>query len=305
VHDVVTMRRTIHFVVVIALLMAMAIGLQVWRDRGWVAYEPATPVMWLRAAPAIKRAALGFDALAADLYWIRAVVYFGRQGLSTDPAKNYDLLHPLLDLVTTLDTRFSAAYRFGAVFLSETPPNGPGRPDLAVSLLERGVERSPERWEYMHDIGFVYYWHNRDFEKGAQWMERASQVPGSPFWLKSTAATMHSERGNRQSARLLWRQLRDAAETDTMRNMADLRLAQFDAMDGIDALTDIVWRFREASGRIPGGWQELIAARLLRAVPRDPAGVPFEIDVTDASVRVAERSPLSPMPPMFTATPRR
>jgi hypothetical protein len=297
--------RTAHYLAAIAVLLAMAVGLQVWRDRGWAAYEPATPVMWLRAGPAITHAALGYDALLADLYWIRAVVYFGRQGLSTSADKNYDLLYPLLDLVTTLDPRFTVAYRFGSIFLSETPPNGPGRPDLALSLLERGVERTPERWEYMHDIGFVYYWHHRDFEKGAEWMERASRVPRAPVWLKSTAANMHAERGNRESARQLWRQLRDAAETDPMKAIADVRLAQFDAMDAIDRLNEIVARFQDAHGRLPRNLQELVAERLLRRVPLDPAGVPFEIDSATGSVRVAERSPLWPMPPSFTATPRR
>ena len=287
------------------MLLAAAIGLQVWRDREWTQYEPATPVLWLRSGPAITRGALGYDALLADIYWIRTVVYFGRQGLSKDPAKNYDLLYPLLDLVTTLDPLFSVAYRFGAIFLSETPPNGPGRPDLAVSLLERGVERSPDRWEYMHDIGFVYYWHNRDFEKGAQWLERASQVPGAPVWLKSTAANMHSERGNRESARQLWRQIADSAEPGSMKTIAQLRLAQFDAMDAIDLLNGVLARFKAANGRMPQDWSEVVAARLLRGIPVDPAGVPFAIDSSAEVAQVAERSPLTPMPPAFVATPRR
>ena len=128
----------------IALLMAVAVALQVWRDDGWQAYEPATPVMWLQAGPAMERAALGYDALVADIYWIRAVVYFGRQRLSDAKDKNYDLLYPLLDLVTTLDPRFNVAYRFGAFFLSENAPDGPDRPDLAIELLKRGIEARPE-----------------------------------------------------------------------------------------------------------------------------------------------------------------
>jgi hypothetical protein len=298
-------KRTSHYLAVIALLLAVAVALQVWRDRGWQAYEPATPIMWLRAGPAMKRAALGFEPLLADLHWIRAVVYFGRQGMSTDPGKNYELLYPLLDLVTTLDPRFTVAYRFGAIFLSEAAPNGPGRPDLAVSLLERGVERSPQQWEYLHDIGFVYYWHNRDFERGAEWLEKASTVPGAPLWLKSTAASMHSEQGNRDAARRLWQQIREASENETLTKMADLRLSQFHAMDVIDRLNDVIWTFNSANGRPPQGWRELIAARLLRGIPVDPGGVPFEIDPITGSARVAEKSALWPMPQGFTATPRK
>ena len=34
-------------------------------------------------------------------------------------------------MATGLDPYFNIAYRFGAIFLSESKPDGPGRPDLA------------------------------------------------------------------------------------------------------------------------------------------------------------------------------
>lgn len=299
------MTRTSHYAGAIAVLMALAITLQVWRDRGWKAYEPATPIMWLRAGPAMNRMLLGFDSLAADLYWIRAVVYFGRQRQSDNPDTDYGLLYPLLDLVTTLDPRFVVAYRFGAIFLSEAPPNGPGRPDLAIILLERAAVQSPERWEYLHDLGFVQYWHNRDFKRAAESLERAASVPGSPFWLKSTAASMHSESGDRESARMLWREIRESADNDQLRNIADLRLLQFQAMDAIDQLDELLSRFQSQAGRLPQSWQELIATRVLQGIPLDPSGIPFELDTVNGKVSVAERSTLWPLPQGFTATPRR
>lgn len=281
------------------VLLAISIALQVWRDRGWQAYEPASPVMWLHAGPAMSRAALGFDALLADLYWMRAVIYFGRESMSTRPDKDFAQLFPLLDIVTSLDPRFIVAYRFGAYFLSEPPPDGPGRPDAAVALLERGLARNPERWELPHDLGFVYYWHTGDLEKAAIWMARASTIPGAPFWLKSSAALMHTERGDRDSARQIWRQIGESAGNDLLRRSAELRIAQFDAMDAIDVLNVMVWRYQARTGRIPATWRELIEAGVLRDVPLDPAGVAYEIDQLQQDVRVAAWSPLWPMPQGF------
>ncbi len=290
------MTRTVHYLIAIALLFALVVPLQAWRDRGWRAYEPATPVQWLQAGPTAKRLALGFDCLVADVYWIRAVVYFGRQRLSTAADKNYDLLHPLLELVTTLDPRFTVAYRFGAVFLSEPAPDGPGRPDLAVKLLQRGVEVSPERWEYLHAIGFVHYWSHRDYVEAAAWLEKASEVPGAPIWLKSTAALMRAESGDRNSARLLWMQLHDSADDPSLRRLAETRAAQFDAMDAIDALNEAVWRFEARAGRPAKSWDELMAVGVLRRVPTDPAGVPYVLDPVNEDVRLSEKSPLWPLP---------
>ena len=82
----------------------------------------------MRSGAAIKRLALDFDALAADVYWIRALQHYGGDRLSTGRGRNYELLFPLLDLTTTLDPYFNIAYRFGAIFLSEPYPGGPAGP---------------------------------------------------------------------------------------------------------------------------------------------------------------------------------
>ena len=223
------MSASLRAIIIVTLLLTLAVALQVWRDRGWQPYQLSTPVMWLQASPAIKRAALGFDSLIADVYWTRTVVYFGRQRLAEGAQRNYDLLYPLLDLVTTLDPRFTAAYRFGAVFLAEPPPGGPGRPDLAIQLLQRGLAATPERWEYFHGIAFVEYWSHRNYTAAAEWLERAARIDGSPIWLKSSAALMRQQTGDRAAARVLWRQLHDSTDDRSLKNLAQMRIAQFDA----------------------------------------------------------------------------
>ena len=295
---------TIVYVAALAGLLGLAVMLQVWRDRGWQPYEPHTPVLWLQNAEMMRHLTLGFDNVVADVYWMRAVVYFGRQRLSEDANKNYDLLYPFLDFVTALDPRFKTAYRFGAVFLSERPPGGPSRPDLAVKLLQRGVERTPDRWEYLHDIGFVYYWSDRNYQEAAKWFDRAATIPGAPFWLKSTAASMLARGGDRESARQIWRQLYENGDMSWLRSTAEIHLAQFDALDAIDRLNEIVRRYKQRSGRMPQDWNELVRGGVLRAVPRDPAGVPFELDSLHEVVRISKQSPLWPLPEGYESLPR-
>lgn len=286
------------------MLLGAAVMLQVWRDRGWQPYEPATPVLWLQEADTVRKLALGFDSLIADVYWMRAVVYFGKQRLSERLDKNFDLLFPYLEFVTALDPRFMTAYRFGAIFLSEAPPGGPGRPDLAIELLKRGAERTPERWEYLHDIGFVHFWTNHDYVEAATWYERAAAVEGAPFWLKTTAAAMLAQGGEREAARLIWQHMLETATDEWLQKEAQTRLAQFDALDVIDQLNQRLWTYKLRMGYMPQRWEDLVAVRLLRGIPRDPAGVEFEIDVVNETARVAKESPLWPMPDDFKPTPR-
>lgn len=221
------------------MLLALGATLQSVRDRD--AETAAVRHRAWSAPPEIARgAALPFGAALADVYWIRAVQHYGRTKLAGGAAQDYDVLYPLLDVVTTLDPRFDAAYRLGAVFLAEPPPGGPGRPDLAVALLRKGLENAPARWQYLHDIGFVHYRWLRDVEAAAGWFERAADVPGSPWWLRPLAAATLAEGGDRNGARALWRQVRDSSTDAWMRAEATRRLARLEAPDAVDRHQNLV-----------------------------------------------------------------
>jgi tetratricopeptide (TPR) repeat protein len=291
------------FYIVVVACLAAAIALQVVRDRGWTPFEPPNAVMWVRSGPIAKRLALGFDNLAADLYWIRAVVYYGSRRIA---ARNFDGLFPLLDLTTDLDPRFKVAYRFGALFLSEPPPGGPGRPDQAIALLERGIERDDGDWEYFQDIGFVHYWWRRDYPSAAEWFRRGAERPGGPSWLRGLAATTLAQGGNRESSRRLWGELLKDTDAAYIHGQARLRLTQLDAMDIIDQLNAAIQRFAAREGRLPRTWQELAAAERMPGIPVDPTGVPFVVDPKTNRVDVSRKSTLWPLPtepPKAGATP--
>lgn len=279
----------------IAALMAVSLSLQVVRDRGWEPFVPPAGVLWIRSGPLAKRLALGFDNLASDVYWIRAVVYFGGQRLATQQ-KNYDQLFPLLDLVTSLDPHFSVAYRFGAIFLAEPFPGGAGRPDLAMQLLRKGIAGDPKRWEYLQDIGFVHYFWTRDYTLAAEWFKRAADVPGAPDWLGPLAATTLTEGGNRESSRKLWTQLRDSTEIEWIRHNAAHRLQQLDAMDAIDELNRITASFTARHGRPPADWREIAIEQRWRGVPVDATGTPFTLDLATGKVELSPNSALWPLP---------
>ncbi len=115
-------------------------------------------VHWIQSPGLMRRLAVGFNAIWADIYWIRAVQYYGDTKLSEGQTKNYDQLYPLLDITTSLDPHFNIAYRFGSILLSEGYPNGPGNTEQAIALLQKGIREMPDKWQYYHDAGFVYYW---------------------------------------------------------------------------------------------------------------------------------------------------
>ena len=283
------------------LLWGAAVSLQAWRERHYALPPAAADVLYFRAGSAVPRVALGFDAILADVYWIRAIQHFGGTRRAASGDRSYNLLYPLLDLTTTLDPHFNVAYRFGAIFLTESYPDGPGRPDQAIALLERGLAADPKKWQYAQDAGFVHYWWLRDYKTAAAWFDRASRIEGAPWWLRSLAATTLAEGGDRQSSRRLWQQLYETADDSWVKNNAELRLSQLQALDQIDALAALVRRYTEQFGRPPDSWGALVSMRWLSGVPVDLSGTPFELDpAQDGGVGLSKQSPLSPIPPQFT-----
>ena len=282
-------------VLVIAVCLGAAVGVQVARDRLYADRARATErILYVRSGEAVKRLALDFDALAADVYWIRAIQHYGGDRLSRQPGRKYELLQPLLDLTTSLDPYFTIAYRFGAIFLSEAPPGGPGRPDQAIALLEKGIAAQPRKWQYFHDIAFVHYWHRRDFKAAAAWFQKAAALPNAPTWLQPLAAGILTAGNDRAAARFLWQQMLDS-DQEWLRRNAQRSLMQIDALDALDQLTRIAERFPPPPGE-RYSWQWLVRRGVLRGIPADPTGTPFVIDPVTGAVTVASESTLSPMP---------
>ena len=282
--------------VALVLLLAVLVGLQVARDRKYAAYRARTQTLHVPSGAVLGRMVLSFDAMLADVYWMRAVNHYGSTKLSDDEEKSYELLYPLLDITTTLDPRFNVAYRFGAIFLTEAFPAGPGRPDQAVALLQKGIRQMPEQWEYLMDVGFIYYWWLRDYEEAATWFQRASEIPGSSWWLQSLAANTLTQGGSRGASRLLWQQMHETADNEWLRTEASRRLAQLDALDEIDLYARVVAAFEARARRLPGSWQDLIVAGLLNRLPVDPAGHQYLLAQRTGVVTVSPRSPLFPLP---------
>lgn len=282
--------------VLLAALLAIASGMQIVRDRTFETGKPVQPLLYVQSPATVKRFALSYAGLAADIYWIRAIQYFGGERRSTDVNKDYSLLFPLLNITTTLDPRFNIAYRFGAIFLSEAKPRGPGRPDLAIQLLEKGIAVMPERWEYYQDLGYVHYWARQDYNAAAEWFRKGSEVPGAPWFLKSLAAHTLAAGGDRRTARLLYEALAQSRENDFMQKDAHRRLRQLDAMDGLDALNAAVAAYKTKGGQAPFTWPRLIAAHIVPGVPVDPDGFAFELVPDTGEVRLDPKSALLPLP---------
>jgi hypothetical protein len=247
-------------------------------------------VLFITSPTAVKRLSLGYDGLLADIYWTRAVQYFG--GRHVAGASHYRLLAPLLEITTTLDPHLVVAYQFGSNFLSPKPPNGAGMPERAIQLVNYGIQNNPNDWKLYYELGFIYYMDVKDYAKAANAFARGSRIPDAHPFLKVMAAQMAQHAGDAQMARALWTTTYQSTQDKQIRGNAIAHLRALQVADEVTALEALVGQYKQTTGRTPTSLDELVAAHYLKYVPLDPTGHPYRlVDGNNVEVEFPDEIP--------------
>ena len=292
----------------IPVLFAAVAGMQWKIDAQSTDVSDANEELLLQSPDAIKKLSMGYEGLLGDIYWTRAVQYYGSQ--MGKKGRDFPLLWPLLNIATTLDPKLEVAYHFGAIFLSETGTIGAGRTDLAIQLVKKGIAANPQTWQLGTDLGFLYYWRLKDYPDAASTYLETSKVPNSPPWIKMMAARVAETGGSLETSRLIWSQVFASTQDPAVKRRASDELQGLKAQEDMQHLNDISENFKKQTGRYPSSERELHGAGFLPGVPVDPAGYPYEIG-PDGKARLSAKTtfqmPVEPKvfsaPPPTPATP--
>jgi hypothetical protein len=258
-------------------------------------------ILYFSSPSAIKKMALGYESILADLYWMRTIQYYGRREEAERRAVRFKNLGLLLDITTTLDSEMLDVYRTGSYLLGEPEPVGAGQPREALKLLDKGMRFHPEEWRLPYDKGFAYFIYLRDYRKaGEVWLE-ASRMPGAPEWLEALAAKSLLQGGAMETAKSLWQRQYDESDREDVRLNARNRLNSIMVDEHIWTLSFLVEKYVEQTGRLPDSLDELVRARMIPFVPVDPSGVPYIYDMQNGEIRLSARSDVrrSDAPPEY------
>jgi tetratricopeptide (TPR) repeat protein len=303
------MKRSIP-VVVMLLGLALLYPMQRWIDRSSPQDAISEEKLYFASGPAIKRMSLGLDALAADIYWIRTVQYFGRKVIDSGVTGasgatkdiQMDLLAPLLNIVVSIDPHHIPAYHFGAIFLPER--------DLpaATALLEKAIRENPNLWRLYQDLAYIYWQAGnatqgedqvRSYAKAAEWYDKGAAVEGAPSWMKDLAGMMMMKGGSREAARAVYSAYLTSDDQNIRRQAID-RLKQARSLDDLDAINALLARYRDETGACPADLRVL--APKLRAMnlaldesamPVDPDGFAYAYDAAKCKAGLAAQSTVS------------
>ena len=156
-----------------------------------------------------ERLALGFDTsppTSTGSARVSTTAAAQRLARRRRTQRNFDLLYPLLDLSTSLDPLFNVAYRFGAIFLAEPHPGGPGRPDLAIALLEER-HRARRRGSTCRTSASCITGGGTTTRRPPSGSSEPASIPGAPCGCGRWRRRRWREGGDRESSRQLWTQL--------------------------------------------------------------------------------------------------
>ncbi len=246
---------------------------QVRIDKNLAGLHQEQDELVLRSGKMLKAVSLEYAPLMAELYWTRAVQYYGDKQAHDDP--HFDLLWPLLDITSTLDPQLLAAYRFGATFLSERPNAGAGRPDLGVELVQRGIKANPEYWRLYGDLGFIYYIHMKDYAKASAAFLEGSKNPQAYDWMKVMAARIAEKGDSRATSMFLWNELYQTTQSPDIKKNALAHLQLLRAEADCEQLDFLAAEYEKRTGRHPVTVRELINAGMLPQAPLDPLGTVY------------------------------
>jgi hypothetical protein len=283
-----------------ALFCAAAL-LQRKIDAQSISVSEANEELLLRSPGAVKRLSLGYDGLLGDIYWTRAVQYYGSH--AGKPDRDFHLLWPLLDVATTLDPKLEVAYHFGAIFLSETGTVGAGRTDLAIQLVKKGIAANPNTWQLGADLGFLYYWRLKDYPDASAAYLQTSQNPNAPPWIKMMAARVAQTGGSIETSQMIWSQIYDSTKDPSVKRRAYDQLQGLKAQQDMLQLETIAANYKSRFGRYPTSEEELRSAGFLTGIPVDPAGFQYEI-APDGKARLNSKTTFQmPAEPKVYAAP--
>ena len=237
--------------------------------------EPYAPTP--EAAPIVT---LGYREVAADIFWIRFLGYFG--GRSTARG-----IEAIVDAIVALDPHYERIYEYGARAITIADEGVDQEAYLhAIAILERGIEQFPDDYKMPELAGQIY---TQDLktddpaqrrawqEKGVLLIESAIRKPGAPAYEATWAATMRTKLGEKQEAiKNLREMILLTSDVEARKKMID-RLAKIADADS-DELADELYVEQH---KLVAAWQhdrpDLPATMYILLGPRPEPG----FDMTD------------------------
>ena len=246
-----------------ALLMAGAVQGRI--EARSAAGTATSPMLYLPSGKYLRVVALGFDEIVADIIYLWSIQYYGNYRIEDRYAY---LDHIYGQVITELDPRYLDPYLVGSLIMNLEARD----PEAALRLLDKGIERNPQRWILAFEAGFLCYNDLRDYGRAATYFEKALRADDVHPLVRRLYAEMYNRAGDRRTSLREWREIYETAGDEYVRNTAWNHVHDLTVAVHLADLREAAAAFRERRGRWPRRLEEIVGEGLMAALPPDPEG---------------------------------
>jgi len=242
----------------------------------------AAQVLYLPSGEYLRIVSLGFPELLADVIYIWSIQYYSNY--EVEDRFRY-LEHVYGNVISELDPRYIDPYLVGSLIMSVEAKDH----EMALRLLEKGMDANPEEWILPFEAGFTCFQILKDYRRAAAYFERAMDIPGAPPPIRRMYAEMFNRIGDKQASLAHWRNIYESADNDHVKDISWRHVHDLTIECDIEALTDAVESYRAREGRPPRELEDLRRSGLIAMVPVDPDGEEYVYDSATGKVSSASR----------------
>ena len=295
--------RALALVAAMGLVVATSGALRSHAHSSYAAAQTYDAVYYLPPPGWLKVFSLGWDEAAADLIWMRALVYFGEEFAHEGSVEH---VFSYAEAMLALDPDFRAVYGWVGV-AGLYRPVGITPPDVerAVAIMERGAERFPEDGELAWDIGASLAFElapiltdpaDKDAarERAMPYLMRAVRLGAAPDWMALTNTTFLMQLGQTEHALRHLEEMYSYVEDPRTRQTIADRIASLRERAQADAFVESMRQLEEDRRR---DFPYLPADLDLLVGPRPPVDLEAPISRGLPRALSGDATPTFPGPP--------
>ena len=251
----------IFLVVLLILSCGIFMSLKVKTDNISRKKIPGSSIIYIPSGQYLKYATFGNSSLLADLIYIWAIQYYSDYSIPD----MYEYLDHIFSIINELDPSYLDPYDVGAVIAAYEAQDL----DLALKILDRGLEKNPEQWLFPYLAGHYAQMINKDHNLAQEYYKKAMNIEGVPPIVRRLYANAIFKSMDYKRALQTWLEIYKTAKDERIKKIASNHLYNITATIDIQKINEAIEKFKESYGRNPMELSQLVRAGFLDSLPKD------------------------------------
>lgn len=238
---------------------------------------PGSSIIYIPSGKALKYATFGYNSLMADLVYLWAIQYFSDQTIW----ERFDYLDHIFSIIAELDPQYLDPYEIGALIAVYDAKDL----DLALTLLDRGLEKNPQQWILPLQAGHLAQMLAKNFEVAQKYYKKTMEIEGAPDIARRLYANAAFKISDYKTAWQNWLEIYETATDERVKKIASNHLYRTKAAIDIEALKAAIDSFKNKYSRAPDDLSQLASAGFITAVPKDLDGEDYLYDPVTEEIK--------------------